>query len=147
MKNYFEVTPASYVILEKDGMILLIKRANTGYYDGYYSIPAGHFDGGESAKAVAVRELSEEVGITIEPEDLELVHVSHRLSTIPAGHERVDLFFKATKWEGEPVNNEPHKHEEIKWVLPDNLPKNMVPEVRQAIVKSFKKEPYGEFGF
>lgn len=147
MKNYFKVTPASYLIFEKGDKILLIKRANTGYYDGHYSLPAGHFDGSETAKKVAVREAKEEVGLRVKPEDLELVHVSHRKSPIPIDHERLDLFFRVTRWEGEPFNNEPHKHEEIKWFKTNKLPENIVPEVHQAIAKASKGENYGEFGF
>lgn len=147
MKDYFKVTPASYVIFKKDGKILLLKRANTGYYDGNYSLPAGHFDGNETAKSVAVREIQEEVGLQIDPKDLKLIHVSHRKSPIPIGHERMDLFFEINRWEGEPINAEPHKHEEIRWFSADNLPKNIVPEVKQAIEKSLSGETYGDFGF
>lgn len=147
MKDYFKVTPASYVIFEKDNKILLLKRANTGYYDGYYSLPAGHFDGNESAKDVAVREVEEEVGLKIKPEDLKLIHVSHRKSPIPIDHERMDLFFQVARWEGEPINNEANKHEEVTWLPLNNLPKNIVPEVRQAIIKLLSGEIYGDFGF
>jgi 8-oxo-dGTP diphosphatase len=91
VKERFKLTPAAYVIFKKGDQVLLLKRAKTGYYDGYYSLPAGHFDGGETAKDVAVREVSEEVGLTIRPEDLKLVHVSHRKSPIPVNHERMDI--------------------------------------------------------
>src|SRR5689334_20765410 len=131
MKDYFKVTPASYVIFEKDGKILLLKRMNTGYHDGKYSLPAGHFDGNETAKDVAVREVKEEVGLNIRPEDLDLVHVSHRKSPEPLDHERMDLFFRVKSWKGEPINAEPHKHKEIKWFDLKKLPHNIVPEVRQ----------------
>lgn len=147
MKDYFKVTPASYVIFEKDGKILLLKRANTGYNDGNYSLPAGHFDGNETAKEVAVREVKEEVGIDIKSENLQLVHISHRKSPVPIDHERMDLFFRIKKWQGEPVNAEPHKHEEIKWFEIKKLPDNMVPEVRSAITQAYKNEIYGEIGF
>lgn len=147
MKNYFKVTPASYVIFEKDDQILLLKRASTGYYDGNYSLPAGHFDGGETAKDVAVREVKEELGLDINPVDLKLVHVSHRKSPTPIDHERMDLFFKISKWHGEPVNAEPDKHEEIKWFPANELPENMVPEVKQAISKVSSGQNYGDFGF
>lgn len=147
MKNYFKVTPASYVIFEKNGEVLLLKRANTGYYDGYYSLPAGHFEGNETAKDVACREVMEEVGLKITPEQLELVHLSHRRSPIPVAHERIDLFFKARGWEGEPKNAEPHKHGEVKWFAANKLPKQIVPEVKQALSKFLEGENYGDFGF
>ena len=147
MKNYFKVTPASYLVFEKNGEILLLKRTNTGYYDGNYSLPAGHFESDETAKDVAVREAKEEVGVKISPKDLELVHVSHRKSPIPIDHERMDLFFMVKHWKGELINAEPHKHEEIRWFPMDSLPLNMVPEVRQAVTKIINGERYGDFGF
>lgn len=147
MKNYFKLTPASYVIFEKAGKVLLLKRANTGYYDGSWSLPAGHFEGGESARDVAVREAKEEVGLAILSKNLELVHISHRRSSIPENHERIDLFFRIKRWEGEPINAEPHKHGEIKWFPLKKLPKNMVPEVRKAIDNIAKGMFYSEFGF
>lgn len=147
MKNYFKVTPASYVIFKKNNKVLLLIRSNTGYYDGHYSLPAGHFEGNETAKDVAVREVKEEVGLDVEPNDLILVHVSHRKSSIPINHERIDLFFVTTVWKGDPVNNEPHKHGEIKWFALNNLPKNIVPEVKQALEMFTKGKLYSEIGF
>ena len=147
LDKYIKIIVASYVIFEKGGHILLLKRENTGYFDGFYSLPAGHLDGNETAKEAAVREVKEEVGLNIKPKDLVLVHTSHRKSPIPVDHERIDLFFKIAKWNGEPSNNEPHKHAEIKWFPLSGLPKKMVPEVKQAITKAYKGEIYGDFGF
>lgn len=36
---------AVYLLLIKENQILLLKRANTGYEDGKYSLVAGHMDG------------------------------------------------------------------------------------------------------
>ena len=37
--------PAVYLLLVQDGKILLIRRCNTGYQYGNYSVPAGHMEG------------------------------------------------------------------------------------------------------
>ncbi|MEK7562040.1 MAG: NUDIX domain-containing protein [Patescibacteria group bacterium] len=144
MKKYFELTPAAYVVFRKNEEILLVRRANTGYFDGSYSLPAGHFDGGESATSVAIREAKEEVGVDINSKDLRLVHTSHRASNIPVKHERIDLFFEAKKWEGELTNKEPRKCDELRWVKIDQLPPKMVPEVKQALQKIAAGEIYSE---
>lgn len=147
MKNYFKIIPAAYIIFRKDGKILLLKRANAGYFDGSYSLPAGHFDGDESAKDVAVREAKEEIGVKIRPDELRLKHALHRISDIPTKNERIDLFFETTKWSGEPKNMEPEKCAELKWVKTSNIPKNMVPEVRQALEQISKSESFSEMNF
>lgn len=124
-----------------------MRRANTGYFDGRYSLPAGHFDGDESAKQVVVREAKEEVGVDIKPQDLKLVHTLHRLSDIPIKNERIDLFFEVKIWKGEITNMEPHKCDELRWVKIGKPPPKMVPEVKQALEKIRGGKNYSEFGF
>ena len=46
----------AYLILEKDGMVLLGLRKNTGYQDGMYSLVAGHIEDNESATTGMCRE-------------------------------------------------------------------------------------------
>lgn len=67
MKERFKYIGSSYLILIKEGSILLLKRANTGFMDGYYSLPAGHLDGDETAREGGSREIKEEIGIDINP--------------------------------------------------------------------------------
>jgi 8-oxo-dGTP diphosphatase len=147
MKQRFKLIPAVYVVFRDEDKVLLLRRANTGYHDGEYSLPAGHVDGGEPAAAAACREVHEEVGVTIQPADLKLVHTMHRISYTPEQNERMDLFFELTHWNGELVNAEPHKCDELRWAKFDDLPKNMVPEVRLALKKISAHEPYSDYNF
>jgi 8-oxo-dGTP pyrophosphatase MutT (NUDIX family) len=39
---------ASYVLLLRDGQVLLERREGTGYMDGFWATVAGHVDRGES---------------------------------------------------------------------------------------------------
>ena len=148
LQERHKLVAAAYIVFRKsDGKLLLLKRANTGYYDGYYSLPAGHLEGGETAAASAVREAREEVGVSLEPQNLKLVHAMHRKSINPLPHERIDFYFEVTDWQGEPVNLEPHKCDELKWVSSKDLPTNMVPEVKQALQMVASGELYSDFGF
>ncbi len=54
------------VILEKDGKILLIRRANTGWRDGEYGFPAGHVEANETFLETCVHETKEEGGQKME---------------------------------------------------------------------------------
>lgn len=143
----FKVIPAVYLVFRDKDKVLLLKRANTSYHDGDYSLPAGHVDGGEPAALAAVREAKEEVDVDINPADLRLVHTMHRSSTDPEPHERIDLFFAVEKWQGELRNAEEDKCSEIRWCSLHALPANMVPEVRVALEKIAARETYSDFNF
>ncbi|MSQ53825.1 MAG: NUDIX hydrolase [Betaproteobacteria bacterium] len=50
---------------ERDGRLLLCRRAIEPRY-GYWTLPAGYMENGETAAQAAIRETSEEAGATIE---------------------------------------------------------------------------------
>ena len=129
LKNKPLIT-AVYILLEKGGKILMIRRYNTGFSDGQYSLVAGHVEKGESFKSAAVRELHEEVGISINEKDFELSHTMFRSLK---SEERIDLFFNVNKWNGEAVNKEPSKCDDLIWVESNKLPKNTLDYVAHAI--------------
>ncbi len=109
--------------------VLLLRRCNTGYEDGNYSVPAGHLDGGETITAAARREAWEEVGVAVAAADLRVVGVMRRR----AEDERIDFFLEATRWMGGVANREPAKCDGLLWADPDRLPPNVVPYVRRAL--------------
>lgn len=145
-KERFKIIPVSHLILIRDNKILLSRRFNTGYEDGNYSVVAGHLDGNETFTAAMIREAKEEAGIDIAAEDLEVIHVMHRKSP-PETNERIDLFLKANKWQGELKIMEPHKCDDLKWFLIDDLPVNIVPYIKSAILNIQKGIFYSEFGW
>lgn len=143
-KERFKLIPTSHLILVKDNKILLLRRFNTGYEDGNYSVVAGHLDGNETFMQAMVRETKEEADINLKSEDLQVVHVMHRREPT---HERVDFFIKANNWKGEPKIMEPNKCDELRWFELDNLPNNIIPYVKQAIDCFKNKIPYSEQGW
>jgi ADP-ribose pyrophosphatase YjhB (NUDIX family) len=139
----FKLVPETHLFLVRDGRILLLERANTGYEDGNYSVVAGHMDGGETARAALCREAEEEAGLQIRPDDLRFAHVVHRCTR----DERVGFFFEALSWSGEPRNMEPSKCAGLDWFPLDALPPNMVPYVRVALEGWRTGQPYSEDGW
>ena len=127
----------------RENQILLIRRYQTGYMDGHYSVPAGHLDGGETVRMAAVREAREEVGVWIDPADLCFAGVFHRCED----EERVDFFVHVQAWDGEPVNAEPRKCDDIRWTYMDDLPENTIPYVWQAIGNFRAGVMFEEFGW
>lgn len=143
MKKRHSIICASYLLLIKDNKILLLRRFNTGYQDGNYSVPAGHVDEGESVADALVREAKEEVGIEVKKQDTTLCHVMHRKGT-DQNDERLDFFFTCQKYDGEVKNLEPQKCDDLRWFDLGKLPDNIIPYIKQAIVNTLKQKLYSE---
>lgn len=118
-----------HVLLERDGRVLLMRRAGTGFFDGLYSLPGGHVEEGESLAATAVREMREELGIELVEAGLTVLGVVHRRSDT----NRIDFFLRAANWSREPVIAEPDKCDALMWCARDALPEAIVPYIRAAL--------------
>ena len=154
MRAKFPVTV--HLFFFRENQILLLRRFNTGYEDGNYSVPAGHLDGGETVRMAAQREALEEIGIHIDIEDIAFTSVMHRKSndtflphsgTDAGTSERVDFFVHVKAWQSEPFNAEPDKCDELRWYDMDALPVNIIPYVQQAIQNFRDGVAFDEFGW
>lgn len=142
--NYrFSLHAATYLILIKNKKILLLRRFNTGWEDGKYTLISGHIDGNETIMQAMSRETFEEVGINISPEDLKVVHVMHRKSTT----EYVDFFLIPSKWKGVPKVKELDKCDDIQWFDMNSLPSNILPNVKFALSQISLGKTFSEYSF
>ena len=141
MRSKFPV--AVHLFFLKNEQILLLRRFNTGYEDGNYSVVAGHVDAGETVTQAAIREAKEEVGAILEPADIRIVHVMNRKSE----DERIDFFLTVNHRAGKVSNQEPHKCDDLSWVDMDSLPHNTIPYVKYAIENYQAGIYYSEFGW
>lgn len=124
--------PAVYLVMRRGNKVLLMRRQGSGYYDNWYSLPAGHVEGGELPTQALIRETREELGIEIKGVDLAPVHTLFRMKSDESG-DRIDLFFETARWQGEPVIQEPHKCDELRWCSPEELPGKALPYVRRVL--------------
>lgn len=134
---------AVHLLLIRNEEILLLRRFNTGYEDGNYSVCAGHVDGDEVYFDAMIREAKEEIGVDIKRDQLRPVQVMHRKKD----DERIDYFFVANEWAGEIKNMEPHKCDELTWFDIHNLPDNTIPYIRYAIEKYIDNQSFTDFGW
>lgn len=140
----FPYVGAAYLVLIREGTVLLGRRFQTGFKDGEYGLPSGHLDGNETAREGGAREVREEIGLSIDPEDFAVVHVMHR----KAEHdERIDFFMTTARYGGEPTNREPEKCDDLAWFPLDALPTNTVDYVRFALEQIREGKTYSEYGW
>ncbi len=139
--------PASYLILQMNSKVLLLRRYNTGFEDGNYSFIAGHVEQGETFTQCIIREAREEAGIILEKDDLKVIHVMHRNSGNRINNERVDVFFTATKFKGAIKNIETNKCDDLSWFDIEHIPENTIPYIKQVIDSIKNNIFYSEFGW
>ncbi len=138
-------------ILVRDGMVLLQRRANTGWNDGNWNLAGGHIEDEETLQEAVCREMKEELGIQVDEEAIKIVHCTQNKTN------RLTMQFYATveDWVGTPTiqpetdkNGETvYKADKLEWFTPNDLPENTVPTAKQAIECVFNGEPFSKYGF
>jgi len=130
----------AHVILRSADRILLTLRAARMPGGGFWQLPGGHLEPGETIVECAVREAREEIGVDLDANRFDFVHVSHILTA--RGESRVAMFFEARDWQGEPANLEPELCQEIGFFPADALPRPTVPYIAEAIEHYRKGQPF-----
>lgn len=81
-----------------------------------WRFPGGKLDAGETPRAAAIRECREEIGIL----PLNLVEIGTDTTYVDGAH-WTGHFFLVTRWQGDIVLKEPHKHDCYSWYTPERL--------------------------
>jgi 8-oxo-dGTP pyrophosphatase MutT (NUDIX family) len=124
---------AAVIVHDKitDRVLLLQRGPRAKFARGHWDLPIGKSEPGEAVTATAVRELYEETGVTVRPQDLRLAHVVHSAHGIEAPNGFLTVVFVTDTWSGDPENREPGKHAEVRWFDTGALPE---PFVRTTIL-------------
>lgn len=114
--------------------VLLLRRGpGAKFGQGLWDLPVGKSQDGEPVLSTAARELREETGLSVKPEDLRLVHVIHGARGVEAPHGFLTVIFAAHRWSGTPTNAEPHKHDRVAWTPVEAIPEEFVPTTHAAL--------------
>lgn len=140
----FKPYAAVWLVAKKDEQVLLSRRYNTGWMDGNYTLVSGHLEEGEGIIAAMIREAKEEAGLSIAPEQLSVVHVTHRKCP---DREYLDFFLEVKNLQEEAKNVEEDKCDELRWFPLNELPENVLPNLKFALDAIQNKVYYGEFGW
>ena len=118
----------------REGKILLVRRARSPG-KGFYSLPGGRVEFGESLHAALHREVDEETGLKIE-----IIGLAGWREVLPGttggGHYLIISF--ASRWiAGEPVLND--EHDDFKWLAPDGLSDLRITGGLQEVIQSARR--------
>ncbi len=112
MKTLLVVAAA---LVDSEGRVLIAQRPEGKQLAGMWEFPGGKVEPGETPELALIRELEEELGITVKQACLApFVFASH---TYDDFHLLMPLFL-IRRWEGEVVSKE---HSALKWVRPNDM--------------------------
>ena len=118
----------------RDGKVLLVRRARSPA-KGFYSLPGGRGEFGETLHKALQREVDEETGLKIE-----IVDLAGWREVVPGtgggGHYLIMSF--AARWtSGEPVLND--ELDDFRWLAPDTLGDLTITPGLQEIIQSARR--------
>lgn len=142
-KLRYTTRSAVYLILLKNDKVLLSKRQNTAWMDGFYSLVSGHVEADETISEAMIREAKEEISILLEKSDLIPATVIHRKSD----QVYYDFFFICSKWQGNIINAEPNLCSELTWFELNSLPENTLTYIKVAIEQYQERIAFSEYGW
>jgi 8-oxo-dGTP diphosphatase len=122
------VLVAACALVDPDGRVLIAQRPEGKSMAGLWEFPGGKVEPGELPEQSLIRELQEELGITVKPECLApLTFASH---TYPDFHLLMPLYV-CRRWEG---FVEAREKQGLKWVRPNELRNYPMPPADEPLI-------------
>jgi 8-oxo-dGTP diphosphatase len=119
---------AACALIDADGRVLLAQRPQGKAMAGLWEFPGGKVEAGERPEESLIRELKEELGITVKEECLApLTFASH---LYPDFHLLMPLYV-CRRWEGIVEAREGQK---LKWVRPNELRNYPMPPADEPLI-------------
>ncbi len=113
-KNPTMLFVVAAALTTQNGSILLQRRPEGRAMAGLWEFPGGKVESGETPKSALVRELFEEIGVTIAADDLiPITFASESLDGNPGGRQLLLLLFSCQIWAGDPIALD---GQELRWV-------------------------------
>jgi 8-oxo-dGTP diphosphatase len=144
--HWFQLPVAMMIVIRQEDRVLLARRANTGFKDGYFALPGGKHDGNETLTQGVIREAQEELGIECKAEDVVFRSLIHGKFSGPPD-EILYVTFEILHYQGEIMNNEPHKCTELQFFSVNQFPEKMTDVSRRCIANTMAGISFEEVGW
>ncbi|MEO6216099.1 MAG: (deoxy)nucleoside triphosphate pyrophosphohydrolase [Sphingomonas sp.] len=116
-------------LIDRDGRVLAQRRPEGKMMAGLWEFPGGKVEPGETPECALVRELDEELGITI---DAALLQPAVFASEPLAGRHMLLLLYICRRWSGTPRALDA---EELLWCLPGALHRLEMPPADRPLIR------------
>jgi 8-oxo-dGTP diphosphatase len=132
-KNPTTLFVVAAALTNESGAILLQKRPDHASMGGLWEFPGGKVETGESPEAALTRELFEELGISVNPQDL----IAETFASEPLGDRHLLLLlYRCVRWKGTPTA---HFASEIAWVHPNDMAALPMPPADYPLVERLNR--------
>lgn len=133
-KNSTLIVVVAVALIRDDGCVLMQRRRFGGMHGGLWEFPGGKVKPLETAEQALIREIGEELGISLGVSDLAPLAFASDPAQPPAPREPyVILLYRCRKWRGEPRCLE---GEAIGWFARDELPGLAKPPLDVPLVEA-----------
>lgn len=124
-------------LIARDGRILMQQRRADRAFGRLWEFPGGKIEPGESPESALVREIEEELGLTLAPQALlPLTFASDPVQPPAPRAPHVILLYTCRDWPGEPRCLD---GESIAWIAPDDLMALPMPPLDVPLAKALLK--------
>ncbi len=121
----------AWILLRHGSYFLFLKRSEKSKnWPLHWTIPWGKIEAWEDALECAIRETTEEVGVSIRKTDIigDIIVHAHYIDG-----EKTSYIYLVDTWGGMPDNLEPGLHDEMVWKSLMDFPYPMVPHIHEWI--------------
>lgn len=123
MEKIIRVGVGAYIFNKNREVLLGLRKSSHG--NGLWCPPGGHMEFGETNEQAVIREVKEETGLEISPQDIILRGITNDFYQESRKH-YITLHFFVTGFLGTPQVMEPDKCACWQWFNINNLPKNLL---------------------
>lgn len=120
------------VLIDGEDRVLLAQRPEGKAMAGLWEFPGGKLEDGEAPEEALMRELHEELGISVDRQDLvPWTFASHAYEDF---HLLMPLYL-CRRWQGSP---QPLEHQDLSWVPADQLGRYPMPPADEPLVQALR---------
>ena len=112
------------ILLQRD-QVYLMRRFQTGFADGYYSLPGGYWEAGESLHQACARECAEEAGVTLSDSRL-LTTMTYRRARPGPLTQGINAVFVSESFSPQPKIMESHLCDQADFYDINQLPEPLI---------------------